>query len=94
MLTLVDEQPHVVDRVDSVEAAVRSMARYALEWGQQLNVAIGNAHRDGWPIAEALAAALGGTANVREVIHFRIGASVGVGTGAGPGAVGCVMFPA
>jgi fatty acid-binding protein DegV len=94
VLTMVDGRAQVIDRVDTPQQAVEVMADYAVEWGKELNVAVGNAHRDGRPIADALARSIAGTANVREVIRFRVGASVDVGTGSGPGVVGCVMFPA
>ena len=60
--------------------------------GALLNVGVGWAHNDTLPIAQAVAHAVGESAQVCEVILFRIGPSVGVETG--PDAVSCVMFPA
>ena len=68
------------------------MASYVLDWGPRLRVAIGIADREGMPISEALAEAVGESANVIEVVRYRIGPSVGVHTG--PGAAGCFVFPA
>lgn len=92
VLTLENGQLHVLDRVETMVDAVNSMARYVLDWGDRLNVAVGMAHRDAWPIAEALGHAIGETASVNEVVHYRISPSVGAETG--PGTVGCVMYPA
>ncbi len=92
VLTMIDGQISEVERVDSMVDAVNSMARQTLSWGDGLKIAIGNAHRNSWPIAEALAHAVGETAAVQEVVHFRIGPSVGIDCG--PGAVSCIAYPA
>ena len=92
VLTRRGAQVEVLDRVDSMVDAVNAMARRVLDWGDRLNVAVGTAHHDAAPIADALAHALGEAAAVNEVIRYRISPSVGTETG--PGTVGCVMFPA
>ena len=91
VLSLDDETVVVLARVDSIVDAVNEMARRTLVQGDGLRVAIGTAHRDVQPISDALADAIGEAANVVEVVHFRIGPSVGAETG--PGTVGCVVFP-
>jgi DegV family protein with EDD domain len=92
VLTLRNGHIEVLERVMSVADAVNSMAHFVLGWGQRLNVAVGTADRDGAPISKALAQAVGESANVIEVVHFRIGPSVGAHTG--PGSSGCFVFPA
>ena len=92
VLTLREGQVEVLQRVSSVAEAVNAMATYVIDWGPRLRVAIGIADREGMPISEALAEAVGESANVIEVVRYRIGPSVGVHTG--PGAAGCFVFPA
>lgn len=92
ILTLREGQVEVLQRVASVVDAVNAMAAYVLQWGPKLRVAIGIADRDGMPISEALAQAVGESANVVEVVRYRFGPSIGVHTG--PGAAGCFVFPA
>jgi DegV family protein with EDD domain len=91
VLTLRDGRVEVVERVATVVDAVNSMAAAAIRWGSRLNVAVGVGDRCADPIADALAAAVGETSNVEEVIRYRLGPSVGAHTG--PGTVGCFMFP-
>ena len=92
VLTLEHGTLEVLSRVDTMVDAVNAMAGYVLDWGDRLNVAIGTAHRDAWPVAEALGHAIGEAASVNEVVHYRISPSVGAETG--PGTVGCVVYPA
>ena len=98
--TLEGQDLRAVCQVDSVVDAVHAMASYTLrhgarlggDTGRRLRVAVGHAHGDTLPIADALAHAVGESAQVLEVVQFRIGPSVAVESG--PGTVGCVMFPA
>ncbi|HRE02523.1 MAG TPA: DegV family protein [Ilumatobacteraceae bacterium] len=92
VIAIYDRGCETIAEAESTVDAVNAMARYVLDWGQHLNVAIGAAHLDTIPIAEALGSAIGESANVREVVHYRLGPSVGAELG--PGAVGCVMYPA
>ncbi|MEO6126005.1 MAG: DegV family protein [Ilumatobacteraceae bacterium] len=92
VLTIEAGQIEVLTRIETMVDAVNSMASYVLDWGDRLNVAIGVAHNDAWPMAEALGHAIGEAASVNEVVHYRISPSVGVETG--PGTVGCVVYPA
>lgn len=91
VMTMQPAGPKVLGRARSPIEAVESMARHALAWGSNLKVAIGNAHRDTWPIAAALGKFLNAAPEVSEVLHFRIGPSAG--NSGGPGAVSCVFYP-
>lgn len=91
VLMLRDGRVEVVERVATIIDAVNSMAAIAIRWGTRLNVAVGAGDREAQPIADALAAAVGETASVDEVIRYRVGPSVGVHTGLGT--AGCFMFP-
>lgn len=82
----------VVDHVTTVADAVHTMANTATRWGNLLNVAVGLADRSGERLTQALAAEIGDSPNVLEVVRYRIGPSIGAY--AGLGTVGCFMFPA
>ena len=92
VLTLREGKVVVLQRVNNVVDAVNAMAEFALGWGDRLRVAVGTADRLGLPVSEALAHAVGEAANVLEVVHYRIGPSVGAHTG--PGTAGLFVFPA
>jgi DegV family protein with EDD domain len=91
VLTFRDGRVEVLERVVTVVDAINSMASVALRWGDRLNVAVGVADGDALPLADALAHAVGESANVDRVVRYRVGPSVGARTG--PGSVGCFMFP-
>ncbi len=82
----------VVANASTPVEAVKAMATTALGWGPRLNVAVGQSDRTVQQFTQVLADALGKSANVVEVVRYRIGPSVGVYAGAGT--VGCFMFPA
>jgi fatty acid-binding protein DegV len=92
VLTMAGGQISVVSRVATMADAVESLAAMAVGWGPRLKVAVGLAGRSAEPLTEALAAAVGRSERVTEVVRYRIGPSIGVYTG--PEAVGCFMFPA
>ncbi len=92
VMTVNEGRVNVVSRVDSVDDAVATMAATATGWGTGLKVAIGMGDRTGAALTESLARVVGESANVLEVVRYRIGPSVGVY--AGLGTVGCFMFPA
>jgi fatty acid-binding protein DegV len=92
VLTLRDGQVQAIARVDTVDAAVEAMAAHAIAWGHSLRVAVGIADRGGEPLAAALEHAVRTSGDVREVVQYRVGPSVGAHTG--PGTAGCFMFPA
>jgi fatty acid-binding protein DegV len=87
-----DGRLEVVDHVTSADDAVHAMANIATGWGARLNVAVGLADSSGEGLTQALAAAIGESPNVVEIVRYRIGPSVGAY--AGLGTVGCFMFPA
>lgn len=95
VLGLRDGQVVVIGRVDDLDGAVESMAQYVAGWptgsGDQLRVAIGVADGRAAGVGAALAAAIGGSPLVSDVVGFRLGPSAGSHTG--PGTVSCFMFP-
>lgn len=94
--TLVNGRAEVVREVNNLVEAVNAMASFTLQAGSRsaagLNVAVGSAHQALQPVAEALTMALSDCEQIRDVVPFRIGPSVGLE--AGPGTVGCVFYPA
>lgn len=80
-----------VARCADRECAARAMAEYVLAGGTGLRVAVGHAHAESRPVADALADALGENPAVAELVRYRIGPSVGVH--GGPGMVGAFSFP-
>lgn len=92
VLTMHEGQLTVVSRVTSVTNAIDVISTTAIGWGTRLNVAIGRAAISGVELMQGLADVLSESKNVREVVRYRIGPSVGVY--AGLDAVGCFMFPA
>ena len=82
----------VVDHLTTATEAIDAMAKTAIGWGSRVNVAVGMADKSGERFTRALAAVIGESPNVVEVVRYRIGPSVGAY--AGPGTVGCFMFPA
>jgi DegV family protein with EDD domain len=91
VLSLRDGQVEVLERVGTPDAAVRVMAAYLAGWGQDVRVAIGHADRQAEPLTDALVEAVRSSADVAEVVRYRVGPSVGAHTG--PGTVGGFVFP-
>jgi DegV family protein with EDD domain len=91
VLSLVDGKVTVIATASDLVAATVVMASYVRAWGTGLKVAIGVADREGAPLSDALEAALTNAVEVREVLRYRIGPSVGVHTG--PGTAGAFFFP-
>ena len=91
VLSLVDGKVKVIATASDLEAATVMMAAYVQAWGTGLKVAIGVADRAGAPLSDALDAALSNATEVRELLRYRIGPSVGVHTG--PGTAGAFFFP-
>jgi fatty acid-binding protein DegV len=91
VLSLVDGDLEVLGQVETVADAINAMSAFTVAQGRGLHVAVGSADRSTFPVAEALAHAIGEAGEVIEVIQFRIGPSVGFETG--PGGVGCVVYP-
>ncbi|MDO8388871.1 MAG: DegV family protein [Actinomycetota bacterium] len=91
VLALRDGNVEVISRHTNAVDAVSAMAVCAIEWGQQLWVAVGHSDAATEPLADALHAAVSESANVLRVVRYRVGPSVGAHTG--PGTAGCFMFP-
>jgi DegV family protein with EDD domain len=92
VLSLAGGAVRVVATAASIDAAAAAMARYVLDSGDRLRVAVGVADAAGAPLSDALEALVTGAPNVVEVVRYRVGPSVGVHTG--PGTAGAFFFPA
>jgi len=88
-------QVTVLDRVSTVEDTVDVMSTYARSWLDRevggITVAIGTADAPSRPLSDRLDDALRGLPGVDEVVHYRVGPSVGAHTG--PGTFGLFVFP-
>lgn len=88
-------QVEILDRVSTVEDTVDVMSTYARDWLDHepggITVAIGTADAPSRPLSARLDTALRGVAGVDDVVHYRVGASVGAHTG--PGTFGLFVFP-
>lgn len=92
VLTFEDGAVRVVTSTASLDDAALAMARFVLDGGDRLHVAVGVADAAGAPLSEALERLVAGAPNVVEVLRYRIGPSVGVHTG--PGTAGAFFVPA
>ncbi len=72
----------VIDTVDTGLDAAAAMVDFALGWGTDLRVAIAMADPATAPIQSALEDRLTGAPQVREIVHYSVGPSVAVHTGA------------
>lgn len=90
ILTLAGGQMQVVTRVDDIEAALEAMASFVIDSGSGLRAAVGVADEAVRPLARALEQRLEAADEVKEVIAYRIGPSVGAHTG--PGTVGAFFY--
>jgi len=84
--------PAVLSRVRTIGAAVVTMADYALGHAERINVALGTSDPTSRPVVEALQDALEAADQVVDIVHYRIGPSVGAHTG--PGTASLFVFPA
>ncbi len=96
VLSLVDGEVTVLGRTSTVDETVDAMAAYALEWRRngvraRLNVAIGIADAEGAPFSRRLEAVLRAAETINEIVHYRVGPSVGAHTG--PGTAGAFFYP-
>ena len=92
VLSLVEGAVQVVGTAADVEEAAAVMAGRVRSAGEGLRVAVGIADAAAAPLWQALEAALVGVPEVREVIRYRVGPSVGAHTG--PGTAGAFFHPA
>ncbi len=85
----------VLERVTTVEDTIDVMSTYAAGWVGRVDatvtVAIGTADEPSRPLTERLQLALADVPGVDDVVHYRIGPSVGAHTG--PGTFGLFVFP-
>jgi len=91
VLSLAGGEAVVVDRVATVEQAARVMAAEVRRAGPGLRVAIGIADAGAAPLWQALGADLAGDPAIEELVHYRIGPSVGVHLG--PGTAAALFLP-
>lgn len=82
----------VVGMAADLDEAVTIMTDFALDWGEDLRVAVGVADAQAAGMSEAMADRLDGHTSVREIVRYRVGPSVGVHTG--PGTAGGFFYPA
>ena len=91
VLGMADGHLEVLDRVTTVDDTIDVMSTYATSWGPGSTVAIGTSDPSSRRLAERLERALSGLDGIDDVIHYRIGPSVGAHTG--PGTFGLFVFP-
>ncbi len=84
-------QLDVLDRVSTVADTIEVMATYATSLGAGRTVAVGTADAPSRTLADRLVAALERASGIDEIVHYRIGPSVGAHTG--PGTFGLFVFP-
>lgn len=80
-----------VGEVADMDEAAAAMAALVRSSGTSLRVGVGVADSAALPVVEALEARLTGVPEVRELVRYRIGPSVGAHTG--PGTVGAMYYP-
>ena len=80
-----------VGRATSLEEACDQMAAYVLGLGDDLRVGLSIADKGAAPLWETLEARLVGCPQVREIVRYRVGPSVGAHSG--PGTAGAVAYP-
>jgi fatty acid-binding protein DegV len=85
----------LLDRVSTVQDTIDVMSAYARSWADRepagITVAIGTADAPSRPLGERLESAVRDLPGVDDVIHYRVGPSVGAHTG--PGTFGLFVFP-
>jgi len=92
VLSLVGGKVQPIGRAASLDEACDQMAAHVLALGHGLRVGLSIADRGAAPVWEALEARLAGRPEVRELVRYRVGPSIGAHTG--PGTAGAVAYPA
>ncbi len=92
VLTLADGAMRTIGRASDLDQAAAIMAGHVRAWGTSLRVGISVADAGTLPLVEALEGLLRDTPEVRELIRYRVGPSVGAHTG--PGTAGAMFYPA
>lgn len=95
VMTMSAGQVAVLDRVSTVDDTTDVMSTYARSWLERepggITVAIGTADAPSRPLSDRLDVALRGLPGIDDVVHYRVGPSVGAHTG--PGTFGLFVFP-
>ena len=91
VLTLKGGVMQQVERCAGLDQAADVMARFVREAGRSLRVGVGLSDAGTLPLVTALEDRLRRTPEVRELVRYRIGPSVGAHTG--PGTVGTMFAP-
>lgn len=91
VLSMVGGVMERIATVGDVEEAAEVMAKRVLAAGAALRVGVAVADQTTASIAEALEDRLRGRPEIKEVVRYRVGPSVGVHTG--PGTSGAVFYP-
>jgi fatty acid-binding protein DegV len=92
VLTLAGGTMRTIGHAADVDRAARIMADHVLASGTSLRVGLSVADLGARPMVDALEALLGDAPEVRELIRYRVGPSVGAHTG--PGTAGAMYYPA
>jgi DegV family protein with EDD domain len=92
VLTLSGGVMQQVDRCAGLEEVADVMARFVRAAGTSLRVGVGLSDRSTLPLVQAVEERLREAPEVRELVRYRIGPSVGAHTG--PGTVGAMFAPA
>lgn len=91
VLSLVAGEVHAVGTATDVDRAAAVMADHVRRAGERLRVAVGIADAGAAPLWQALEDRLAGAPEVREVVRYRVGPSIGAHTG--PGTAGAFFHP-
>ena len=91
VLTLTGGVMREVDRCDGLDGAAEAMAGVIRAGGSSLRVGVGVSDPGTLPLVEALEARLRAAPEIREMVRYVIGPSVGAHTG--PGTVGAMFAP-
>jgi DegV family protein with EDD domain len=91
VLTLVPDGIRVVGEVGDLAEAADTMAAHVRQGGSALRVGVGVANGGAAPLWQALEDRLRAAPEVRELVRYRIGPSVGAHTG--PGTAGAMYYP-
>ena len=91
VLTLSGGVMQQVERCETLEEAADVMAGFVRAGGTSLRVGVGLSDPDTLPLVRAVEERLRGSDEVRELVRYRIGPSVGAHTG--PGTVGTMFAP-
>jgi len=91
VLAMQDGELEVLDRASTIEDVIDVMSTYATSQGSGVTVGIGTADAPSRPLSDRLERALANLSGIDDVVHYRIGPSVGAHTG--PGTFGLFVFP-